>query len=1097
MVDPRTNGCPEPEVLAAYVDQGLSLAERARVDAHLASCQQCLAWLAGVVRTVAEVSAHVPDAVVTPEATPMFTRRSLAGALAAAAAVIAVIALPSLVGPWLDRDAGLVSLVDSVGEQRSVLGRLTGGFPHAPLGVPSAGGQDGRASGTDRVLLTAGKIRESFGERETPSQLHAIGVSQLLAGHYDDAAQALLAASREQPANAKYLSDVAAVQLERARLGLRPDDLPRALAAADRARTLDPSLKEAWFNRALAATSLSLTAEAKNAWNEYLKRDSSSPWASEARSRLAELARPTVAAAWTAIEGELQAAAVIEQAAADTAVRTHVTESRKFIENELIPAWASVVLEGRDATTHLERVRVMASAMMRIAGDALYLDAVSAIDRSGREKGIRAIAEAHSSYATAASAYASDDFARAIPLLREAREKLLAVQSPFYLRPSMDLASVIYPAGGSVESEQLAAEALSAAQRHQYAFVEARAAWVQGLAAFYQGRLADAQSKYESTLATFERIGDLEQISAAHTLLAGLFYYLGDQNQAWIHFVPALKGLDITRSLKLRHALLSAAATSIRDSNPEGALAIQNEAIRNAEKWGLNYAVVEARAARASLLAILGRTEIAEADLAAAKLQMPGVEPSIRSRLEVTVLATEAKLLRTKNPAAAVAAATRAIHLVEERGDRFRLPQLQLELAKANIVWGRASEAEVALEQGIRAFDQERSSSVDEARVSVRDEAWGLFETAVHLALKKNDLERAFALAERGRMRSLAEARREPVSRPLSSIRASLDQHEAIIALNQFDDELAVWVIRQSGADVYTRPLSRRDAERLIARQQREIWLQSPSAEAGEALYNEILRPLTEQLATITRLVVVPDATYESVSFAALSDSNSSKFLVENVILNVAPSANAFVAARAHSRAAADTLPLVFGGTSEEAVAGARAVAAAYQTASVVAGASATRSKFFTDLQSSRGVVHISVPVFVSSSNPLLSRAIVADDPGLPHSGAILGRDIANRTLTNTNLVVIDEVPTNRTIRGEGTLSMARAFMTAGAPAVVGTLPGADEYATRDLMIGFHREMSRGISAEQALHTVQRNAIAQNGRRLGAWSALVIYGSDR
>jgi len=35
------------------------------------------------------------------------------------------------------------------------------------------------------------------------------------------------------------------------------------------------------------------------------------------------------------------------------------------------------------------------------------------------------------------------------------------------------------------------------------------------------------------------------------------------------------------------------------------------------------------------------------------------------------------------------------------------------------------------------------------------------------------------------------------------------------------------------------------------------------------------------------------------------------------------------------------------------------------------------------------------------------------------------------------------------------------------------------------------------VSAEQALSRVQRNAIEQNGRRLGAWSALVLYGSDR
>ena len=45
--------------------------------------------------------------------------------------------------------------------------------------------------------------------------------------------------------------------------------------------------------------------------------------------------------------------------------------------------------------------------------------------------------------------------------------------------------------------------------------------------------------------------------------------------------------------------------------------------------------------------------------------------------------------------------------------------------------------------------------------------------------------------------------------------------------------------------------------------------------------------------------------------------------------------------------------------------------------------------------------------------------------------------------------------------------------------------------------LAFHREIAKGVSAEQALRQVQRNAIQQNGRRLGAWSALVIYGSDR
>jgi CHAT domain-containing protein len=128
---------------------------------------------------------------------------------------------------------------------------------------------------------------------------------------------------------------------------------------------------------------------------------------------------------------------------------------------------------------------------------------------------------------------------------------------------------------------------------------------------------------------------------------------------------------------------------------------------------------------------------------------------------------------------------------------------------------------------------------------------------------------------------------------------------------------------------------------------------------------------------------------------------------------------------------------------------------------------------------------------------PLLARLQVHDEPGVPRSGVILGRDIVQRPLSNTSVVVLDDSGSAGSHRGEGTSGLARAFTAAGVPAVLGTLPGADENATRDLMIGFHREMSKGVSAEQALSTVQRNAIQQNGRRLGAWSALVVYGSDR
>ena len=81
------------------------------------------------------------------EATPLVTRRAVVGAVAAAAAVIAVLVAPSFVRPWLEPDAGLVSLVGSVGEQRSVLGRLTGGSRMPRLARHLLGGKVARPPG--------------------------------------------------------------------------------------------------------------------------------------------------------------------------------------------------------------------------------------------------------------------------------------------------------------------------------------------------------------------------------------------------------------------------------------------------------------------------------------------------------------------------------------------------------------------------------------------------------------------------------------------------------------------------------------------------------------------------------------------------------------------------------------------------------------------------------------------------------------------------------------------------------------------------------------------------------------------------------------
>lgn len=1100
MVSSQTHGCPEPEVLAAYVDQGLSLAERARVDTHLASCRQCIALVAGVVRTAEDVSEFMPVVDVAVERAARAGQQTLVGVLTAAAAVLVVLAGPALLRPWLDRDTGLVSLVETVGGDRSVLGRLTGGFPHAPLGAPFAGGQSGRAAEADRIVLTANKIRESFGERETPSRLHALGVQQLLAGRYDDAAQSLLAAAREQPHNARYVSDVAAVQLERARLGLRPDDLPRALAAADRARRLDPSLREAWFNRALAITSLHLTEQAKQAWTEYLARDNASPWAAEARVQLEALSQPTPASAWVGIAQRL--AGDIDAALADEAVRTHTTEARNFVEGELLPKWAAAVDAGLDASRELNRLRYLADALSRIAGDRLYQDTVAAIDRA-EARGLVAVsrlARGHLRYVEAAAIFSADRFADAVKPLEAARDEFMASGSPYGIRAELDLGAAAYYSGRASEATATLESIRSRTDDAGYLFVGARATWQQALGAFGQGRLGDARALYEETLAAFQQMGDREYEVAGHNLLASLDLYLGDTIESWRHREAALSALDVVRSPTLKYALLLGAATAVGREDSEAALAFQEAVIKSAEASGRDAAVVDALIQRATFLLALGRTAEAKLSVGYARAALQKIsDQGFTQRMEVSVLAIESDILRGEDPAQAVEKAAQAIGSVDRRRDRRRLAQLHLRLAKANIVWGRLEEAEIALANGIQAFDAERSSLTDEGRVSTLDESWQLLETSVHLSIKKGDYARAFDMAERSRMRTLAESKSIGAGRSLIDVQHAIAEDQAVLALNQFDDELAVWVIRRDRTEVIARPLTRRDAERLVARHQDEIRHEALSPSAGRDLYNEIVRPVAGHLRGVSRLVIVPDATYENTAFSAFWDASRRRFLVEDVVtLTVSPSVTALAGDAGERRMASrSAAPLILGGFAANADVSARAVAAVYPVSDLVTGSAATRTRFLADAPR-RSVVHLAARTSENTAYPLLSQLLLADEPGRRHSGAVLGREIAAQPMRYTSLVVLDEVETSSTNRGDGTLSLARAFMAAGVPAVLGTLPGADETATRDLMVGFHRLLAAGnVAPAEALAQLQRNVLHSNGRRLGAWCALVLYGSDR
>ncbi|MGE4067717.1 MAG: zf-HC2 domain-containing protein, partial [Vicinamibacterales bacterium] len=499
--------CPGAESLAAFVDGGLPDAERAELVLHLAECDPCRHLVAEVLlvqeslgTAPAPVPAPRPAAVV--ERRPRWTFLPQPRTLALAAAVVAALSLVPLTLLEFGADAiggrPMRALTGTAAPERTVEARVTGGFAYAPLGAPSRAAGDRAVPAPWRLVAAAGEVREDFEDDLTADGRRAVGVAALLVGDFDQAVDALGEAAAAEPSDARMLSDYAAALHERARVGGRPDDLPRALDAAERAVAADPSLAEAWFNRALAITDFNLRDQAIEAWEAYLSRDRDSKWADEARAHLQALRVPTAADEWPGVRAALEADP--DQPTIDRAVRRHTSRVREYVERELLPAWAAEVAGGGTGAGPRERLRAFADALARLASDQLYATVVGEIDRAEAAGGVRALAEAHLAYATAGDLFARDRFGEAAPGLATARARLEAAGSAMAWRPALDLGAVDYYGGRFTQAEAGLVRVEAAARQGNFVDITGRATWLRGMVAFSEGRLGAAQYQYEQSL---------------------------------------------------------------------------------------------------------------------------------------------------------------------------------------------------------------------------------------------------------------------------------------------------------------------------------------------------------------------------------------------------------------------------------------------------------------------------------------------------------------------------------------------------------------------------------------------------------------------
>jgi CHAT domain-containing protein len=162
-------------------------------------------------------------------------------------------------------------------------------------------------------------------------------------------------------------------------------------------------------------------------------------------------------------------------------------------------------------------------------------------------------------------------------------------------------------------------------------------------------------------------------------------------------------------------------------------------------------------------------------------------------------------------------------------------------------------------------------------------------------------------------------------------------------------------------------------------------------------------------------------------------------------------------------------------------------------------GAEASEQVFQQHLHEPR-VIHLAMHGFLNDCDPLYSGLAfspqAAGRQGEENDGILHAYEIYNLKM-NAELAVLSACNTGRgqLAKGEGVISLARAFKYAGCPNVLMSLWQADDQATSQIMQYFYQNLKRGMSKDVAIRQAKLDYLgAANRDHPFFWGAFVLIG---
>jgi CHAT domain-containing protein len=947
-------------------------------------------------------------------------------------------------------------------------------------------------------------------------------------------------------------------------------DFDQCLKHLNEALKLDGSLLEALFNIALCHEYMSLLPQAELDWQDYLKRDGASAWAAEARRHIEQIEEKKQKNSQSnadLLKEFREAYATNDRQAAWKLV----SENRELVKGRVIwwqllndyfdQASAGNASEAKERLNELEYVGnldlSLGSQDERQTGDRYISELVSFYLNLPFAR-VSVLGDAHRRINDGNQLFENQSYDRALESYQSAGQIFGKEDDQWEVLLADDLISYCHIQKGEMDrGGSLVRTLVAQCAARRYSWLLARNLFA---LAMVQDREAEHSEALESTrkaLQISNSIADAYDTQRSLSQIADQYKKLGNYESATAYINLCLKQMgthypgrrQVWRNFNQLAQIL--AAQRLNDA----AVGYAQEALNLAlleQDAGFSYvSYVDLALLRSKQRRYAEAINLAQNGLEVAP-NLP--EPRVYASLQLGNLHRQAG-----DVIPALDEYNRCIKYIqglEDTGDNVSenweakkdgaRPSLWLYTAhKGRLFCLLENGSDTAVEEELRSTlgllgKYRRNILEEQNRNTFFDLEQTVYDAAMDFAYSRRaDYQAVFDYSEQSRARSLLdlmanapnavgnEAGRDYSQvRTLSQVREALPDETQLIEYAALENKLLICLVSRSEFSVKETPIRLDELTDKVLRFRQSI-LTGAGLEAEEIpriraqaqeLYHLLIEPISLSPTNGSRICLVPDKILNNLPFAALVSPGGRRYLVEDYVVTLAPSATVYLVCSENRNHRAEVgnehllavanpafdrsvFPELSPLQSTEVQVDKIAKLYSANSPVVLTGAKAAKEPVKDEMQKA-DVIHLASHYKVYPGQPMNSRLLLAKSLDQDVSKGFLQADeVYGLRLHRAPLVVLSACDSGVEYyyNGEGLIGMSRVFIAAGAPVVVASLWQVETAATSKLMVGFHqhRKSDRNPTGE-ALALAQRDmlsgALGEDHRHPYYWAGFTAIG---